>query len=268
MENTSCRIYSNWANMEKETFFTSKQASTFVVVFILLYLRISNSFLPMQSKNIDLNKTSFGYYSLGYTFILLAILIYINRDSLFEIHVDYFFYLIFVFTGILFWSLSRESFLGSFVGIVTFLLIGLFQQKNLNFGTVQFPEITTYTFIAAIPYALFVYFNSIALKLVDFRTQIYLVCSLLIMVAFWELVFRGVIWSFLKTNGLNELKAFLVQLAAFWFIFVLRPNYSISLLTFIPLLLGLWNSFLTWRTKSITPGVIAWFIFLIIINTQ
>jgi hypothetical protein len=250
--------------MEKEKFLTSKQASTFVIVFILIYLRVANSFLPTQSKDIDLNKTSFGYYSLGYTFILLAILIYINRDNLFEIHVDYFFYLIFVFTGILFWSLSWESFLGSFIGIVTFILIGLFQQKMLNFGTVQLREIIIYTFIAVIPYALFVYFNFIPLKLVDFRSQIYHVCSLLIMVAFWELVFRGVIWFFLKTNSLNELKAFVVQLAVFWFIFVLRPNYSISLFTFIPLLLGLWNSFLTWRTKSITPGVIAWLIFLII----
>ncbi len=266
MANTSCRIYSDWANMEKEKFLTSKQASTFVIVFILIYLRVSNSFLPTQSKNIDLNKTSFGYYSLGYTFILLAILIYINRDNLFEIHVDYFFYLIFVFTGILFWSLSWESFLGLFISIVTFILIGLFQQKKLNFGAVQRPKIIVYTFIAVIPYALFIYFNSITLKLVDFRTQTYHVCSLLIMVAFWELIFRGVIWSFLKTNSLNELLAFVVQLAAFWFIFVLRPTHSISLFIFISLLVGLWNSFLTWRTKSITPGIIAWFIFLMILN--
>lgn len=255
-----------YINMENTKMLTTKQAATFVITFILILIYLLNTFIPIHFENLDLSQTAFSYYSSGYIFILLAIIIFINKDNLFQIHVDPFFYILFIITGVIFLWLIWGSILSLFIFITVLILFEAFRSKKVNFGNTNLSRTVFFSLIATAPYLFFIFISSATLEELDLQKQIYIISYSLITVSFWELVFRGAIWSLLEINSSSTEKTFVVQLLAFWLIFSLRPTYNISFFLIVPLLIGIWHSFLVMYTKSITPAIIAYSILIIVLK--
>jgi membrane protease YdiL (CAAX protease family) len=95
-----------------------------------------------------------------------------------------------------------------------------------------------------------------------FTTFLGVLQSYLVLNVFEEVIFRGALWVYLRSLGLSERTTFFVQAFLFW---IAHPRF---------LFLGDWYSFwvaapciaillglLVWRSKSLTPSVLAHFLF-------
>lgn len=247
--------------MENKNVLTAKQAATFFIVFLLICIYIANKYLPIHYESLDLSKSSYGYYYLGYTYILLAVLILIHKNDLSSVHVDPLFIIIFVITGMLFSWAVWGSVLGLFVVAATVIVFESFRRKKVLFYLSGTGKTIAYSLLAIIPYGIYGYILSLRFEEKELPAIINIGVQSLIQVMFWELVFRGAIWSLLEIRKLDKFKLFVFQLLFFWCVFILRPNYQFSFFLLVPLIIGLWHSFLVLRTNSITPAVIAYSIF-------
>lgn len=247
--------------MEDRNVLTVKQSLTFFTVLFLVCIHIADEYLPIYYKNLDLSKPTYGYYYLGYTYILLAILILIHKNDLSTVHVDSIFLVIFIITGLLFLWAVWGSVLSLFIAVTVVIVFESFRRKKTLFYLLGTGKTIAYSLLAIIPYGVYGYILSLRLEEKELPAIINLVLQSLIQVIFWELVFRGAIWSLLEIRKLDKFKLFILQLLFFWCVFILRPNYQFSFYLLIPLIIGLWHSFLVLRANSITPAVIAYSIF-------
>ena len=81
-------------------------------------------------------------------------------------------------------------------------------------------------------------------------------------VVFEEVIFRGVLWTVLRNLGLKEIVVYFISAFLFWmahFRYLLQGS-TYSFWFAIPLLAFLFG-YMTWRTKSLTPGTIGHFLF-------
>ncbi len=148
-----------------------------------------------------------------------------------------------------------------FIAVTVVIIFESFRRKKILFYLQGTGKTIAYSLLAIIPYGVYGYILSLRLEEKELPAIINLVLQSLIQVMFWELVFRGAIWSLLETRKLDKFKLFIFQLLFFWGVFILRPNYQFSFFLLVPLIIGLWHSFLVLRANSITPAVIAYSIF-------
>ena len=76
-------------------------------------------------------------------------------------------------------------------------------------------------------------------------------------VAVEEIVFRGMLWLFLKGLNWSELKIIIFQAILFWLSHAYSTTIDPTFFWIIAPIAGVFLGIIVWRSKSITPSTIA-----------
>lgn len=238
---------------------------TRVTLFVLLLTRFPfygyglflEKFLKPSVFSIDLEslrllQNHFILFFWRYSFILIAIVIINNTDRLNKLNLDKSFILIFLcgglaYTGNLDWYYSDWQ-IGLVTGI-TSLFVFILGIKGVFKSGDEGPNWTPAVLVLTIGFFLVVLCVSNPWVIQGFLSNIPIVIV-------EEVLFRGMLWMFLKDLNFSDLKIVVVQAILFWFYHVGVTNSLVDFWVILPIesvLFGL----VVWKSRSITPGVFA-----------
>lgn len=252
---------------------TKRDFFTYLILFILLFVRfpIADFILYLEQFlkpflfpiNID-NLRSLQNQSLQffyhYSFILVLVVIIVNRNNLKELNIDQIFIFILLSGGLLHrWDPNRVFWLV----VIDLLIISvaiLHVRGFLKFGDLE-PTLLHVTLMIIIIFFIGTLFiiNSMNFTKIVWAVQWYKdgISSTLVE----EVMFRGLLWMFLKKLNFSELKIVVLQAILFWLSHIYYANDNpISFWVIVPIssiVLGI----VVWRTRSITSSTIAHILF-------
>lgn len=239
-----------------------EKISNAILIFLLL-VRLTDSFLPVWVFGLNTRE----WYS-GIVYILTAAIILLNRHRLAALNIDRPFIAALLLGGILYVFYLIQS-VGIFVGIAVGLIYWAYQTNQLVFkNPVPYPKgtgllILLIILLALAPILLFRPTLKIPLNFQIFGTTfLEILVVQLAGIVFEEVLFRGVLWAYLRGLGLSEQATFYIQAALFWVSHheFLSLNHSYSFWVALPIAAILWG-LMTWRSKSLTPSTISHFLF-------
>ncbi len=264
---------------------TKSKVITYAILFILLASRIeinTVTFISGSFSNTNVIPVWFNWLSRSalvadgiyeiFSVPLIIIVIWLNRDDLHSLNVDNLFIFILIYTGlaVLIDSYELGSSLGMTAALFTVLLVGfpsgismlfftiyLVRKNKLNFGDPN-PKVWRLSLIVI---GIFIVFF---IGLSDFFNiqKIQQTISLFFLktipdVVYEEMIYRGLLWMFLKDLNWSQSKIFFFTGILFWFSHLDHlPDTPVDFWIFIPVL-SLLLGFLVLRSKSITPSIIA-----------
>ena len=199
------------------------------------------------------------YYSL--TYILLTVVIYINRSSLSALNVDNISMKLFIFLGYIYPLIAFHP-----IGILVFL-VAIF---NSNF---LFPR----SLVSRTRYGVYTFLSSgasVATALIYFwwlgkpwpmisGTDILntAIKANFTLVFYEELVFRGILWMFLEKIGLKKYQVIAAQAFFFWIIhfyyLFLSPVFFWIITPVFSILFGV----IVYKSKSLFPGFVSHYLY-------
>lgn len=255
---------------------TKRDFFTHLFLFVLLFVRfpiadfalslvqLSKSlvfFTNLESLRLLQNQSLQFFY--GYSFILIAIVIVVNRNNLNRLNIDKSFMLVFLCGGLDI-NQSPNSQLKLLTVIVSVFVSVLCFNGVLKFGDKK-PSLLRIMLTILIVFFLNILFisKSVTFTKIHWAVQWFLLYLPLVVVE--EVMFRGMFWMLLKKLGFSEFKVIVFQAILFWlshinflkdfaFFWVIIPIASI--------LLGV----IVWRSKSLTPSVIAHVLFNVLLG--
>jgi membrane protease YdiL (CAAX protease family) len=235
-----------------------------LLLSVLLLFRLTDYYLFNYLNSLVNNgiKDWLGYYYYSIVYVLISIVIWVNRDSLQDMHIDKTFMNIFIVAGLWLSLYSFRNAFGIIPFIATLITIRFFKGQNFRFGQMN----KDYRFLLLIillvlipftPYLILSIARQLPMKL-DFDTV--LNNANLPALVYEEVLFRGILWMLLRNINLSERKTFYIQAILFS---VSHTNYLSSPVTFwlvgpmLSLLLGV----IVWRLKSLTPSIVVHFLY-------
>ncbi len=245
------------------------QTITNGVLFVLLVTRISISVLALIGINFldkglapslnwikSISPWLNGIYMTG-AVVLIAIVILINQDHLLDLNIDKLFVFIFLYSGL---AIFLEYFwgFGCLSGIATILfIIYALSNKNLKFNNPN-PTVWMISFIVVGVFIISIIAISNFLNTQKIEQNIYLFFLETIPSSVYEeVIYRGMLWMFLKNLKWTEIKIFFATACLFW---ISHLNYILSnpfnFWVFIPLV-RLLLGYMVVRSRSITPSTVA-----------
>lgn len=252
----------------KEINFERKNIIAFVIIIWLVLSILIKNYLKYKHGYIQ-DWIYFVFQTT--TFLLLAFTIYQERDRLHEFHIDRVTIRLFIFSGILWFFNLRESILLSCLISPIFIITAIWvyfsvyrYQPNINFK--DFKLFVLSTFIGFGSLSLFILLsklfeqNQVAIQeqsplIVDILNYFLLFIYYITHTAvFEELLYRGILWGYLRKIGWQEKYIWIFQGVLFTLAHII--NRSIFNILFI-LLLSLVYGFTVWRTRSISSSIIA-----------
>lgn len=254
--------------MDQKEHFILRQKITVVITIIMLLGRI---FFNLGEHLISdpSNLNWYLYYHLFGEYMLISIVLWLNRESLTNFNIDNQFIIILIFSGGILSIYYLPGILGVFTGIATFRTLvlysrGLFKLSTINRNYVQLIAIIV---IALLPY-LFLYTYGLIVnnfhEPVNISTILYE--SSLPQIVIEEVIFRGALWVLLVKLNLNPWKIILIQGILFTIAhldFISAPHLNIVWTLWI----GIWLGIIVWHSKSLAPSTLTHFVadFLILI---
>jgi len=251
--------------------FTKQQIITYFVLFILLTDRISVdvlqflylAFVKMGTVPawFDAAKAIFpamnAFYTFG-AFGLIAIAIIMNKDDVQSLNIDKFYIFIFLYSGLVIF-LEHVRGLGWLTGTALFLfsLYLFLKNEEMNFPA-RSPQVERISiFVIGTFVVCFIVVNDfLDLPKISESMHLFFVATIPDLV-YEEVIFRGMLWMFLKNLGWTEPKIFFAQTFLFWLAHIryLLSN-PFNFWIFVPLA-SLLLGYIVLRFKSITPSTIA-----------
>jgi hypothetical protein len=248
---------------------TKQQIFTYVALFVLLAVRfpigdfasnltrISNiADLASWVENLKATQDWTQYYLWGrFSFVLVGIVIIVNRGDLKSLNIDKYFIGIFICNGLLYCS---YYFLpsGWIAGLISIYMVIMLIRKKFGFEGVK-PNLRRIVIFIVIGSFLYLLLMGGSLNTTKIEADIY---GFLTHLPFWvmeEVMFRALLWAYLKNLGRSEIKIVIIQALLFWLSHVYHMfTYPIVFWIATPIasiLLGI----IVWRYKSITPSTIA-----------
>lgn len=249
---------------------TISQRWTFIILFFLLIIRLAtvNSiawiFNSIQPVWLDY------YFSAG-TYILTAIVIWLNKKNLEDLNIDKLFVKIFIGSGILLVIFYVPIQIGIFIAITTFIVFQMLYSGTLIFGVthLNYRQLITLFIISVI-----ILFGPISVAVLLFHSNISwgttpidtaILRANLPAAVCEEALFRGMLWMFLKNLKLTERKILFIQALLFW---ISHYYYYSKLYIFwvaFPIISFLFGMMVI-RSKSLTPSTISHFVINILLN--
>jgi len=240
--------------------------STLILLFLLIY-RLFDQYLPGWVFGSNIPHEYFYWYG-GIVYILIAAIIWLNRHKLPLLNIDRPF-IFFLIIGGLFYMFHITPDIGIFVGVATVFIFWAYKNNHLvlknetKYPPEIIPLILTSVLLVLLPDLLF---NPAFKNSINFQSVFAILASTfqteLILIAFEEVIFRGVLWEYLCGLGVKERNVFFIQAFLFWiahnrFILVGHSYFYFWVTTpLISLLLGL----IAWRSKSLTPSTTTHFL--------
>ena len=250
---------------------TKYQVVTHSILFALLILYFSNSLLGLIYNSLLSPAIRDAYsdkiefwgillYGLIYfaSFPVIAVVIKLNQDQLQKLNIDKFYVLLLITAGLfVLYSLPYNC----FVGIAVIYAVYILFDTKTRFGIVDDRALRMILLIVGV-------FAGIMICIISFAdTGVDLLKSEQWSRKFWletipisiyeEVVFRGMLYMFLKDLGLNESRTFYIQALVFW---ISHINYLFQSPSFFWIILPIGSlifGYLVYRSKSITPSTIA-----------
>jgi membrane protease YdiL (CAAX protease family) len=244
--------------METERLNNLYQRFTVAILFILLMVRNVLSPLFAPDRQAPLWLTSL--WLLG-TYFFIVIVIWLNRENLQSININKYFIAIFIFTGIVLSIYWYTSVLGILVGISALFILYIARsgQLNLKDALPGYWNKTIVVLVWATLFCLLLVNYKITFCEVGSRTALYYVV-ILSSVVYEELIFRGLLWMFLKKMHLSERKVFYVQSFLFWIAHINYIENPFSFWLYVPMM-SLILGILVWRSQSIFKSTIVHYVF-------
>ena len=255
----------------KNKFTLNEKISNIILIF-LLCVRVLDQDLAVWVFDSNVPEwVAYWYNSLSY--ILTAIIIWLNKHRLASINVDKPFVYAVILSGAIYALHPSPNNIGVLVGITA----GLIYWANIN-NMLEFKKHASYSkyvwlllsacVLLPLVQIRFVFLNEKALLNVQIFFTAFL-ASLqggLILNVFEELIFRGALWAYLQSLGLSEQASFYAQAFLFWIAHYkflgVNPSVFWVATPLITILLGL----LAWRSKSLTPSLIGHFLYNFIVQ--
>jgi membrane protease YdiL (CAAX protease family) len=236
------------------------QIASNLLLLLLLLVRLVDQYIPIWIFGSNYPDWYRGLYA-GLVYLLSIVLVWLNRPNLEKLNVDKLFVYLSILGGI-FWVVylpSNYALLALLALILIFRILkskpAIVEEKRYLYST----EIWIFALISigtAIAPALF--YNPPVKNPVNLNMIIATLLEAdLALVVFEELLFRGVLWAYLKQLNINEKNIIFIQAALFWIAhnkFLLLDNpypFWISL-PLNSLLFGM----MVWRSKSLAPSTV------------
>ena len=244
----------------------NEKISHAILIFLLL-VRLVDEDLAVWIFGANV-PTWVPYWYNGISYMLTAAIVWLNRHRLAAVNIDRPFLAALILGGGLF-AFRLTPVIGVLVGITAGLIYWAYINNQFTFQNAGSYSRGTGLLIlfsillALAPVILFPSTLKIPLNFQAFiATFLAILISQLGLIAFEEVIFRGGLWAYLRSLGLSEQTAFLVQAFLFWIshhrLLLLDKIYSFWIAgPCIAILLGL----LAWRSKSLTPSTISHFLF-------
>ena len=247
---------------------SKQEIFTYIALFVLLVIGIPftdiiSNFVPLINSPIhpawsqylgsirDWEKTFYQNYS----FILVGIVIILNRSNLKKLNIDFLFMVMF-FWGSVYYCRFYFWPTGWVVALLLLFMIILYTKKEYKFGKLDCTMPWILLFIG-IAFCLSLLFIKNPFEYTKVRYALHAFVTEFPFLAVEEVVFRGMLWMFLKDLNWSELKIIISQAILFWlfhaFYIPSDPTFFWIVVPIISILLGI----VVWRTKSITTSTIA-----------
>ncbi|RJP50847.1 MAG: CPBP family intramembrane metalloprotease [Anaerolineaceae bacterium] len=251
-------------------------------LFVLLLIRFVDGLLP---KTIWVDKLTLSYVYVTVTFVLLALIIWLDRENLVNLNIDQTFISFFAISTILFSTWFSLEIIGSIalgiaftiwiwsalfgivIGIIAVIVLVLRRSQKLilkaNQGPIAFLKSTFFGILPVLIFRFLLNKNGLSIFTQGFSEvektgQIaWIIVFGLWGVVFEEMLFRGMFWSFLRERNFGDGKILIIQAVVFWIChlnLISRSSFWFGL----PLM-SLWLGFLVKRYKSLTPSTITHF---------
>lgn len=246
----------------------NREKITIGVFFILFLLRASFTFF---SERIWGDYAFF--YQLVITIPLLILVIWSNQKSLYSIFIDRSFIFIFALTCFLlcfyYWGTYLE------IILLVALLFGYVFLISKDFVFIK-DETSSHTsvlflaFLGAVGPLLLLgtpYYSSHfqGLFLLSMEESVWIIATRLSTALYEVILFWGISSIFLNKWKVHIIGIFIIQVFSFWLAYI--NLYPSSIFWVTAPLMGLWLGFTTSYSKSLTPGVITFFTYNLIMAT-
>jgi len=251
---------------------TKRDFFTYLSLFVLLFIRfpfaefaslvekiVNPSILLVNIENLRLLEDQTYYLYDNYSFILVLVVIIVNRSNLKELNIDKIFIPILLSGGMSYHWTSSGLWL-VVIDLLIFSIAILYVRGRLKFGDIE-PRLLCITFVIVIVFFLgiLLIIDSMNFAKIGWAVQWYKERISFLIVE--EVTFRGLLWMFLKKLNFSEFKIVVLQAILFWLSHVYYANDNlISFWVVIPIVsvvLGI----VVWRTRSITSSTIAHILF-------
>lgn len=188
--------------------------------------------------------------------ILISIVILANRDRLQDLNIDKPFVLIFIYSGIL---LSWIHFFpnGWLIGISVLTILFYFIKGEIVFEPLNRSARQISSLIIIVFFIYICSFGDYFFGTQNMDNAISLFFSYLFSTAIYEeMIYRGLLWMFLKDKGWGDFKIIIIQAILFWLSHIstvlVDPSQFFIVVPILSLILG----YIVMRTKSLTPSTI------------
>lgn len=249
---------------------TSRQLFTYMALFLLLFGRIFaedivanipptfNTLVVPPSWVLEVKSAQNWIYHLffNWSFLLVAIVIIINRSDLDRMNIDEAFVALLIAGGVIYWAYYRWP-SGWVVLLVPFALYILHRKHEFKFVKIE-PIAGRITLALVVGFLL----GLLLLRhdLLTIRNILSVTHSVAIQFPFTlieEFIFRGLLWKFLADLSWSVPKIVGLQAFLFWFshsrYLLTDPIYFWITIPLASIVLGV----VVWRTRSITVSLLA-----------
>jgi len=246
---------------------TKQQVIVYIALLVLLAIRtpiaalISNfarlfgaSTYPLWVESLRLIESWTYYLFERWSFVLVGIILIINRRVLKSLNIDEYFIAIFASSGVAFcfyyfWPLGWAA---PLISIYLFILFKKREYEFVNTG-LSFQRIIT---IIAIGFFLVLFILGLS-DITKLRWEVHQSITDMPFVLVEEVIFRGLLWMFLKNLNWSEPKIVGLQAILFWlahayFMFT-DPIFFWIITPIVSILLGI----IVWRFRSLTISTVA-----------
>ena len=245
---------------------------TYSILFVLLFIRfpiadfvlfLEQFFKPfVLSANLD-NLRSLqdqsNHFLYNYSFILVLVVIVVNRNNLKELNIDKIFILI-LLSGRLSYHRGATQTLWLVVMDLLLICVGVLYVKGwLKFGDIE-PTLLRVTLLIVIAFLSILFINdTVNITKIGWAVQLYE--NEISMVLVEEIMFRGMLWMFLKNLNFSEIQIVVLQAILFWLSHVYIANDNPFFFWVIVPIASIILGAVVWRTRSITSSTIAHMLF-------
>jgi len=253
--------------MLSENKFSSSQKTTFAILIILLVIRMI--FYPLGLLIWHVTPAMLSpWFTTSYTcgaYTLISISIWLNKDNLQSLNIDKPFIMIFIFTGVLIALYYSPTVFAIIIILITIRMIQELRDGQLNFGTVA-PNYSRVIFLFGIGLftLILLYVIRLFTKGVNGNGPGSLLLSMynasLPEVVVEEVIYRGMLWMFLRALNITDTRILYIQTFLFWFSHLYYFSIPFTFWFWLPLS-SLWFGILVWRSKSITTSTTAHYLY-------
>jgi len=247
---------------------TKLQIFTSIALFVLMAIRIlaadpiSNlgqffgiSISPSWVENLKVIRDLTNYLLFGWSFILVGIVIMVNRSDLQSLNIDPGFVAIFGAGSLTYWTYYRWP-SGWIALLIPFAMYILYKKREFKFVKAE-PIAGRITMILVIGFFLGLLLKYDSLTVEKTLWVAHLVATQIPFILIEEVIFRSLLWEFLVNLNWSGPKIVGLQAILFW---LSHSNYMVTDPVFFwittpiaSIILGI----IVWRSKSITASLFA-----------